>query len=148
MTERFFEPTQASGAALFSRNITGEVVMLNLLRFRDVADYDANPELTPDEPVSGREAYQKYIDHTLPFLRESGGDLIFLGEGGTYLIGPQEERWDLVMLVRQASLADFMAFASNQDYLAGMGHRTAALEDSRLLPLVEFTDGNITNATF
>jgi len=144
MTERFLEPTQESGAALFSRNISGEVVMLNLLRFRDVADYSASPELAPSEKISGREAYQKYIDHTLPFLRESGGDIVFLGEGGKYLIGPQKEQWDLVMLIRQKSLADFMAFASNQEYMAGIGHRTAALEDSRLLPLVEFKENDIT----
>lgn len=111
--------------------------MLNLLRFRDVANYSAHPELMPPEPISGAEAYQKYIDHTLPFLKASGGDLIFSGEGGRYLIGPQEQQWDLVMLVRQKSLDPFLAFASNQAYLAGMGHRTAALEDSRLLPLVE-----------
>jgi hypothetical protein len=30
-----------------------------------------------------------------------------------------------------------MAFASDAAYLEGVGHRTAALEDSRLLPLVE-----------
>lgn len=137
MTEKYLEVTQEAGAALFARNIVGEVVMLNLLRFRDTADYSANPELEPDQPISGQEAYQKYIEHTLPFLKESGGDLIFLGEGGQYLIGPQQERWDMVMLVRQKSLADFMAFSSHQEYLAGMGHRTAALEDSRLLPLVE-----------
>jgi uncharacterized protein (DUF1330 family) len=137
MTERFLEVSQAAGAALFARNISGEVVMLNLLRFRDVADYSANPDLMPSTPISGAEAYQKYIDHTLPFLRKSGGDLVFLGKGGKYLIGPQEEQWDLVMLVRQKSLSDFMAFSSNQEYLAGIGHRTAALEDSRLLPLVE-----------
>jgi hypothetical protein len=41
------------------------------------------------------------------------------------------------MLVQQSSLASFMAFASNAEYLAGIGHRTAALEDSRLLPLEE-----------
>jgi hypothetical protein len=137
MRERFLEASQEAGAALFARNITGEVVMLNLLRFREVADYSANPELMPGQPISGAEAYQKYIDHTLPFLRESGGDLILLGKGGKYLIGPQEEQWDLVMLVRQHSLSDFVAFASNEEYLAGLGHRTAALEDSRLLPLIE-----------
>ena len=137
MTERFIEASQKGGAALFDRNISGEIVMLNLLRFRDIADYSASPELMPSEPISGAEAYQKYIDHTLPFLKENGGDLVFLGKGGKYLIGPQEEQWDLVMLVRQKSLSDFMAFASNQAYLAGLGHRTAALEDSRLLPLVE-----------
>jgi uncharacterized protein (DUF1330 family) len=137
MTERFLEVSQEAGAALFARNISGEVVMLNLLRFRDVADYSANPELMPSVPISGAEAYQKYIDHTLPFLKESGGNLVFLGKGGKYLIGPQEEQWDLAMLVRQNSLSDFIAFSSNQEYLTGMGHRTAALEDSRLLPLVE-----------
>lgn len=136
MTERFLEVTPAAGAALFARNIAGEVVMLNLLRFRDVADYSAHPDLMPAQPISGAEAYQKYIEHTLPFLKQSGGDLLFAGKGGEYLIGPQEARWDLVMLVRQKSLSDFLAFASNQAYLAGMGHRTAALEDSRLLPLV------------
>jgi uncharacterized protein (DUF1330 family) len=137
MKERFLEVSQEAGAALLARNISGEVIMLNLLRFRAVADYSANPELKPDEPISGAEAYQKYINHTLPFLRKSGGDLMFLGKGGKYLIGPQEEQWDLVMLVRQKSLADFMAFSTNQEYLSGLGHRTAALEDSRLLPLVE-----------
>ena len=43
----------------------------------------------------------------------------------------------VVMLIEQASPSAFMAFASNAGYLAGMGHRTAALEDSRLLPLEE-----------
>jgi hypothetical protein len=40
------------------------------------------------------------------------------------------------LLVRQSSIAAFLAFASNKDYLHGIGHRTAALEDSRLLPLI------------
>ena len=64
-------------------------------------------------------------------------ELVFLGEGGQFLIGPAGERWDMAMLVRQRSVQDFMAFASNPEYMQGMGHRTAALEDSRLLPLVE-----------
>jgi len=137
MPERHLEVTQQAGAALFARNITGEVVMLNLLRFREVADYSASPALAPGRAISGAEAFQRYIDHTLPFLEASGGELVLLGKGGNFLIGPQEERWDLVMLVRQRSLADFMAFASDEAYLAGLGHRTAALEDSRLLPIVE-----------
>ncbi|MEC4673617.1 MAG: DUF1330 domain-containing protein [Nitrospirota bacterium] len=146
MTERYLEPTQESGAELFSRNISGEVVMLNLLRFRDVADYSGTPELAQTENISGREAYQKYIEHTLPFLKKSGGELVLLGEGGKYLIGPQDEHWDVVMLVRQRSLEAFMEFASIEGYLTGIGHRMAALEDSRLLPLVEYKDNNITKA--
>ncbi len=146
MSERYLEPTQESGTELFSRNISGEVVMLNLLRFRKVADYSVTPELAPKENISGREAYQKYIEHTLPFLRESGGELVLMGKGGKYLIGPQDEHWDVVMLVRQRSLEAFMAFASNEGYLAGIGHRLAALEDSRLLPLVESKDLSVTTS--
>ena len=131
---RYLEVSQAAGAALVARQIEGPVTMLNLLRFREVADYSQSPELTPPAPISGAAAFDRYIEHTLPFLKQGGGELMFLGTGGTYLIGPPEERWELVMLVRQNSLADFMAFASNPAYLAGLGHRTAALEDSRLLP--------------
>ena len=53
MTKRFLKASQEASAALFARNISGEVIMLNLLRFRDVADYSANPESMPDEPISG-----------------------------------------------------------------------------------------------
>lgn len=133
---RYLEPTQESGRSFAMRGIAGEFLTLNLLRFLRTADYSATPALAPESPISGAEAFRRYIDHTLPHLRDSGGDLLFLGEGGTFLIGPQSERWDMVMLVRQRSVEDFLAFASHRAYLAGIGHRTAALEDSRLLPLV------------
>jgi uncharacterized protein (DUF1330 family) len=136
---RYLEPTQEAGRALMLRGIKGEVVMLNLLRFREVADYSANPELDPGEPISGAAAYDKYVAHTLPFLKESGGELILAAEGGPLLIGPEGERWDRALLIRQQSVESFIAFASNEAYLAGIGHRTAALEDSRLLPLTELT---------
>lgn len=131
----YLEPTWEAGRAFMGRQLQGSVVMLNLLRFRAVADYSATPGLAPAEAISGSEAFQRYIEHTLPYLRESGGEMLFLGHGGYFLIGPSNERWDMAMLVRQESVASFMAFASHEAYLAGIGHRTAALEDSRLLPL-------------
>lgn len=135
MNQIYLEPTHAAGAALLRRGITGPLVMLNLLRFREYADYSRNPELAPTVRISGREAFQRYMDHTLPFLEASGGELLLLGDAGPWLIGPVDEYWDMAMLVRQNSLNSFMAFASNADYLAGLGHRTAALLDSRLLPI-------------
>jgi hypothetical protein len=133
----YLDPTPEAGKALVMRRISGSVVMLNLLRFRAWADYSASPELAPHEPITGAAAYQRYMEHTLPFLKQSGGEVLFLGQGGDFLIGPPDERWDAALLVRQRSVSDFIAFASNPEYLAGIGHRTAALEDSRLLPLVE-----------
>jgi len=134
---RYLKPTEKAGALFLQRGIKGCVIMLNLLRLRSVADYTAHPDLAPAAPISGAAAFDRYIRHTLPFLRASGGDAVLLAAGGPLLIGPQSERWDIAMLIRQSSVASFLSFASNDAYLAGLGHRTAAIEDSRLLPLVE-----------
>jgi hypothetical protein len=137
MEKQYLMPTQESGRDFMMRAIKGPVVMLNMLRFREIADYTDSPELAPDEPLSGEQAYRLYIKHTLPFLTASGGEMIFMGKGGTFLIGPPEECWDAVMLIKQNSVESFIAFESNAAYMAGIGHRTAAIEDSRLLPMIQ-----------
>ena len=48
---RYLEPTQESGRAFFMRGIAGKVVMLNLLRFRTIADYSSVPELADRKSV-------------------------------------------------------------------------------------------------
>jgi hypothetical protein len=135
----YLQPTEEAGRALAQRAPRGPVVMLNRLGFRKLADYSAHPNLAPSEPISGVEAYERYIAHTLPFLKESGGEPVFPGEGGPWFIGPEDEYWDRAMLIRQNSVESFFAFAGHKAYLAGLGHRTAALEDSRLLPLSEIS---------
>ena len=129
------EPTQDQVRALRARDIDGPVEMLNLLRFRAVADYADLPQLAPEREVSGAEAYEEYSRHTLQHLARRGGEVVWMGRGGAALIGPADERWDLAVLVRYPDVATFLAMTSDEDYLATMGHRTAALEDSRLLPL-------------
>jgi uncharacterized protein (DUF1330 family) len=131
----YLNPSDAQGASLFSKSGAGSVTMLNLLRFRDEADYSASPELAPSGQSTGREAFRRYVDHTLPLLEQRGGELVLLADADGWFIGPEDEQWDQVMLVRQQSLQAFLAFASDEEYLAGLGHRTAALTDSRLLPL-------------
>jgi len=131
----YITPTESAGRALVMRGMDRPVTMLNLLRFRAVADYSGTPELSPSAQISGVAAFQLYIDHTMPFLKDSGGELIYMGRGGAWFIGPEAERWDLAMLVRQSSIASFIAFASNTAYTVGLAHRTAAVEESRLLPM-------------
>lgn len=140
-TSPYLEVSQTAGRDFMMRGISGPVVMLNLLRFRAQADYSANPHLAPAVPASGREAFMRYYEHTLPFLKASGGEVLLLGDGGPWLIGPSDERWDMAMLVQQTSVEAFIAWNSDAAYLAGIGHRTAALEDSRLLPLVAHNFG-------
>jgi uncharacterized protein (DUF1330 family) len=142
----YLEPTQASGRAFAMRGIQGPVCMLNLLRFRAVADYSAAPALAPPEPISGAQAYRRYVEHTLPFLTADGGEVLFEGEGGGWLIGPEAERWDWVLLVRQASTGAMLAYPDDPAYMAGLAHRTAALADSRLLPIASITELHQTQA--
>lgn len=134
----YIEPTNDTVIAMLKRGIEGPVVMLNLLRFRETADYSATPELGGDKSISGEAAYRIYSDHALPFLTEAGGQMLFYGKGGNFVIGPEDVRWDAAMLVQYPDVEAFLSFAQNPGYLAGLGHRTAALEDSRLLPLSDF----------
>jgi uncharacterized protein (DUF1330 family) len=134
MNTEYLNPTDEAAKQLFTRAIKGELVMLNLLRFKDVADYSNALELAPQQPISGKEAYQLYMKKTLPLLKKSGGEIFFLGTCEHFFIGPSEEKWDLMMLIKQKSLANFLAFATDPRYLEIIGHREAAIVDSRLLP--------------
>ncbi len=137
MRPTFLNPTEEAGRKLFTGDMSKPVVMLNLLKFRPQADFTQYPELTPPEPISGKEAYELYIKCSQPFLEAAGGRILFMGRSQEYFIGPSEETWDFVMLIAQRSLKDFLNFASDKDYLVGIGYRAAALSDSRLLPISE-----------
>ena len=113
----------------------GKIVMLNLLRFRAQADYTGLESIKPPGEVTGREAYHLYMEAVLPTLRKAGGNVLFYGKGKQFLIGPEVEKWDVVLLVEYPSVAEFVALAQSEDYLKIAGHRTASLEDSRLLPI-------------
>ena len=69
----YLDPTDDDARRLFQRGIEGPLLMLNLLRFREIADYSDFPDLAPPEPISGSAASDRYVRHTLPFLAASGG---------------------------------------------------------------------------
>ncbi|MBU2951769.1 DUF1330 domain-containing protein [Tamlana agarivorans] len=115
----------------------GKIVMLNLLKFREKADYTNLAQIKPDGEVSGKDAYQLYMKNTLTELRKAGSRIIYYGESNDFLIGPESEKWDAILIVEHESVLKFIEFAQNKDYLINAGHRTAGLEDSRLLPSTE-----------
>jgi len=115
----------------------GKVVMVNLLKFRSKADYTNLKELKPDSEITGEEAYQRYLESTLPELKKIGSRIIYYGKSNHFLIGPATEKWDAVLIVEHESVLKFMEFAQNKGYLKNAGHRAAGVEDSRLLPSSE-----------
>ncbi|WP_303316637.1 DUF1330 domain-containing protein [Flavivirga abyssicola] len=134
--EKYTDVTQEAGIEFYQKfHQKGKVVMLNLLKFKKTADYSGLETIKPEKEISGEEAYKLYIKHTLPFLKKAGSSILFYGESDSFVIGPANEKWDMVILVEHESVSKFMEFAQNEAYLKYAGHRTASLEDSRLLPI-------------
>ncbi|MCW4386248.1 DUF1330 domain-containing protein [Salinibacterium sp. SYSU T00001] len=106
-------------------------LMLNLLRFREKAHYDAE-----SSELSGREAYALYGKHAREYLTRIGAEVVVMGAAHGTVIGPAEEDWHTVMFVRYPSIAAFVAMANDPEYARIAVHREAALEDSRLIPVV------------
>ncbi len=106
------------------------VTMLNLLHVRDQAAYPATDDA---EPCSGRDAYARYSRQALAHVRAVGGEPVVIAEVLGRFIGPDNEDWDEMLLVRYPSLSAFLAMIGNPDYQAATIHRTAALADARLI---------------
>lgn len=108
------------------------IVMLNLLKFREQAQYlDAS-----EPPCSGREAYERYGSRAIGAVKAIGGEVLWYGSAVGSLIAPPDESWDEILLVRYPSIDAFVKIMMASEYQAFAKHRTAALEDARLVATV------------
>ncbi|SFD23920.1 DUF1330 domain-containing protein [Algibacter pectinivorans] len=136
--KKYLEASPESGKKFYLDYLNkGKIVMLNLLKFNDIADYTNIEELKPKSEISGEEAYNLYIENTLPELKNIGCKIIYYGKSTNFLIGPDFEKWDAVLLLEHQSIEKFMTFSQSKAYLNNVGHRMAGLADSRLLPTTE-----------
>lgn len=134
----YINVTQEAGKRFYQEfHDKGKIVMLNMLKFKSIADYTNLDALNPGKEITGKEAYQLYMDYTLPRLEDAGSKILYYGKSSQFVIGPESESWDAILLVEHQSVAHFMSFAQNETYLKYAGHRAAALEDSRLLPSIQ-----------
>jgi len=108
------------------------VVMLNLLRFKDKAVYPGN-----EHQCSGKDAYGRYLAQAIEFVGAVGGEPIWEGTALAGLIAPDDEVWDKVLLVRYPTISNFKEMLFDPEYQKITVHRTAALEDSRLIAVLE-----------
>ncbi|HQI80785.1 MAG TPA: DUF1330 domain-containing protein [Deltaproteobacteria bacterium] len=131
-------PTRESISAL--GRIPGDtpIVMVNLLRFRDMAAY---PPGSSFEECTGRQAYRRYMEQVAKPLGEVGAKAVWLSRVLACVIAPEDEQWDQVLLVRYPSVDAFLAMIRIPAYLAASVHREAALEDSRLIATAETMSG-------
>lgn len=127
----FVDPTSEQLEAFRSLPTDTPIFMLNQVRFRERADY------ADDTHVSGAAAYGQYATETAPLLNGVGGEVIWRGLPETTLIGPNEENWDLVFIVRYPNAHAFLKMITSDDYRQAVTHRKAAVEDSRIIRLTE-----------
>lgn len=108
------------------------VVMLNLLKFRARAQY---PDQASD--LTGKQAYGIYSQQAFEHVSGVGGEVVFWGRAHASVIAPEGETWDEMLLVQYPSIEQFVAMVLNPEYQKLAVHRTAALEDARLIATVK-----------
>lgn len=113
----YITPTEEQFEQLRGAPAGGPIVMVNLLRFK------------PD----GAEAYGRYATSVAPLLEQVGGRVLSTVACRQGVIGPEDERWDVVALVEYPSVEAFLEMVQNPAYLATHEHREAGLADSRLI---------------
>ncbi|NNC96451.1 MAG: DUF1330 domain-containing protein [Gammaproteobacteria bacterium] len=108
------------------------ILMLNMLRFRVSAKYSKEDQATA---CSGIEAYQRYSDLAFPILKSVNASMRLYSNALATMIGPQDETWDRVFVVEWPSFDVFLNTVMDPEYQKITFHRSAALDDSRLIML-------------
>ena len=106
------------------------IVMLNLLKYRDTADY-ADDQDQP--PCSGRDAYERYGAIAAQKVAAVGGRIIIGAKAEQTFIGEPGDSWDDIVFVFYPSRAAFFEMQMMPDYQAALVHREAGLEKTVLI---------------
>ena len=119
-------PTPEQIQALLSGPADQPVVMVNLLRFKRMAD-------APNDDVSGEESYRRYAQKMIAYVESKGGRVIWSGRVDSQVIGDGGEAFHMVGLVEYPSRKAFVEIATDP-YVQEIGlHRASGLEGQWLL---------------
>lgn len=133
MTEAVYvDPTRAAFDAFKALPRDQPIWMLNLVRYRDVADYPAGHPLH-GQGLSGAEAYRRYGEDSGPIFTRVGGSVVWRGAMQLMLTGPDDEAWDAIFIAHYPNAGAFLAMVTDPDYREAVKHRQAAVLTSRLV---------------
>ena len=122
-------PTPEQLQQFQSSDFTGPVCMVNLLKFKDKAEYEDGR----DTDLTGQEAYGLYGQQMREFVLSKGGKFIFFGAVRQMILGSVEEEWDSVAIVEYPSKEAFIEIVSSPE-VQGFGvHRGAGLKGQLLI---------------
>ncbi len=98
----------------------GPLLMLNLMRYRDVADYQDGRD---EPPISGRAADDRYAP--LEILAEIGAEVVLFGDVIDQPRG--DEQWERAAVVRYPSARVFLEMNERPDFLDRHVHKDAGM---------------------
>jgi uncharacterized protein (DUF1330 family) len=101
----------------------GAFVMVNLLKFKDKAEYPDGRKTD----LSGAEAYALYGAAVVERLAAVGAKPRYSGSVTGLMLGEVEENWDMVALAEYPSLDAMKTMIMSPEYQAISVHRTAGL---------------------
>lgn len=116
-------PTPEQMTEFFGAAEDGPFVMVNLLKFKDRAEY-ADGRQTD---LTGAQAYGLYGAAIGDCLKAVGATSHFSGRVTGLLLGEVEDNWDVVALVEYPSLEAFRTMIASPAYQAIHAHRDAGL---------------------
>ncbi|MFT7044346.1 MAG: hypothetical protein ACJAW7_003116 [Candidatus Azotimanducaceae bacterium] len=116
-------PTQEQIAGFFEPGPEGPIYMVNLLKFKDKAEYeDGRPTA-----LTGREAYDIYGAAVSQLLKEFGGAAMFAANVERLMLGEVEELWDEVAIAMYPSRKAMLDMIQSPTMQEISTHRAAGL---------------------
>jgi uncharacterized protein (DUF1330 family) len=116
-------PTSEQMMRFFSGADDGPFVMVNLLKFKDKAEYADGS----DAELSGRDAYLRYGAAVQACLAAVGGRAFFSAHITELLLGEADELWDMVALAEYPNREAMRTMVASPEYQAIEKHRIAGL---------------------
>jgi len=116
-------PTPEQMKGFFGGEEDGAFVMVNLLKFKDKAEYADGRETD----LSGAEAYALYGAAVGKCLADVGGKPDYAGPVTGLMLGEVEENWDMIALAEYPSLEAMRTMIMSPEYQKIAVHRTAGL---------------------
>jgi uncharacterized protein (DUF1330 family) len=119
-------PTEAQMKGFFENDHGKPISMVNLLKFKEKAEYPEDHELHGKE-MSGAEAYAIYGAEVTKLVIGLGGEMRFFGEVQRLMLGEVEELWDQVAIATYPSRQAMVDMMMSEEYNAIHAHRDAGL---------------------
>ena len=126
-------PTEEQMKGFLEPGREGPIYMLNLLKFKETADYADGRETD----LSGAEAYAIYGQEVIQHLQKVGGAPMFSAGVERLMLGEVEELWDAAAIAMYPSRKAMLEMISSPEYQASALHREAGLAGQLNIELAE-----------